>query len=304
MLTETPGNDTTVFDDSSWQIEALQMPLSPRATPELFSIDDTSSWGMINGGPDHSSSLSDQSYLDQDPTDGPAIDLDFDVDEYLSTPGMLFSNALPLEPVPIDKSSDPGQLAMCSSPLFLQNTSHAQPSPCNEFESIEPASNHSALANHQCTTCALRILEMSMAGPKTPVAVEDLLRFLANAKSGARSLAKLTRCTTCMNCSPFLVLMVININALLDGVEQTFKMLSDHSCRAEASVWITYGVDNAEEFGRMYSPLLLPVVGALRTVISEINQVCLTQSLQPQLETLEKGWKRLETLGMDLRGFL
>lgn len=143
-----------------------------------------------------------------------------------------------------------------------------------------------------------------MAGPKTQVTVEDLLRSLANAKSSARSLAKLARCSMCIECSPFLVLMVININALLDAVDNALKLLSDHNIRAEASVWNQYGVDTAEEFGRMYSPLLLPIVGALRTVITEIHQVCLAQDLQPQLDQLEKGQKRLGLLQVGLQGLL
>lgn len=289
-------------DDNLWQIEAMQIPPSPRASPELFPVDAISSWSMLNGSHDRSVSLSGPGHLQQDTTDGLAMTLDFDIDDIFSMPGILSSGPRSLDASPTDMTIEMGQQpvlgaqqSVCSSAVFFQNISHAQPSPPTQTRSKKTSSSsQSALTDHHCTANALRVLGVSMAGPKTQVTIEDLLR----------SLVKLARCSMCTECSPFLVLMVININALLDAVDNALKLLKDHNIGAEASVWIQYGVDTAVEFGRMYSPLLLPIVGAVRTVISEIYQVCLTQDLQPQLDQLDTGQRRLGLLEVGLQDLL
>jgi hypothetical protein len=88
--------------------------------------------------------------------------------------------------------------------------------------------------------------------------------------------------------APFSVLMRINIDTLLGAVDDIIKFLSDHNIKAEVSVWNQYDVDIVEEFSRMYSPLLLPMVGA------NMYHAFLTQYLRSQLGQVERGQERLE----------
>ncbi|KAJ4303207.1 hypothetical protein N0V90_002100 [Kalmusia sp. IMI 367209] len=275
-------------------------------------MDVMSGWNMVNGGRDHSSSLSDLSHTSRaqhDSADGLAMNLDFDVNEFLPMPGIFSSDTQSLDLSPIDLEMELGsqtvssaQQSDCSSGLSSRNLKHA---PSSQRRPILPneQSNcgQSALTDHQCTAVALRILEMSMASPKPHALPDELLRFLANSRSGTRSLIKLSKCSKCTRYSSFLVLMVINVTTSLDAVDNAIKLLSTNSIRAEASRWTQYGVDTVEEFVRMYSPLLLPIVGALKTTIKEISQVCLTRTLQHQLDSLEQASKRLEVLEADMQ---
>ncbi|KAF1973476.1 hypothetical protein BU23DRAFT_598895 [Bimuria novae-zelandiae CBS 107.79] len=302
----TTTNEMTMFDENSWQLEAMRLPLSPKdGSEQLFDLQPVSSWSMLE---DHNSELPDQSSIQQNAADELAMNLDFEVDEFLSLPDLPPSQNQSLEISPTDMSSEVDstiQHAMYSSTLLVPISDHTQLSPPTQTQPKNQSSRgKSIFTDHHCTEEALRVLESSMAGPKAHTAVEDLLRFLANAKSNTRSLVKLAKCNMCSDYSQFLVLMVININALLDATENARKLLSEGDISTDTWAWNRYGVDSAEEFRCMYSPLFLPIVGALRTVIGEISQVCLTQNLQPQLENLEHGRKRLETLEVGLQSML
>jgi hypothetical protein len=88
--------------------------------------------------------------------------------------------------------------------------------------------------------------------------------------------------------------MRINIDTLLGAVDDIIKFLSDHNIKAEVSVWNQYDVDIVEEFSRMYSPLLLPMVGALNTGLTNMYHAFLTQYLRSQLGQVERRQERLE----------
>nr|WNN28537.1 hypothetical protein [Phoma sp.] len=315
-LAITSGNEIVTFDDISWQTETIQIRPSSRANPEPSPMDVTSDWRMVNGGRDLSSSLSDLSHTSrtqQNSTGGPeSMNLDFDVDEFLSMPGIFSPDTQSLDASPVNVDLQPGHQTISTaqqsehpSALFSQSFSHTDALQCRPNRTAEQSSSGPcALTDHQCTIIALRVLEISMAGPKQHALPDELLRFLANASSGTRSLAKLSKCSMCIQYSPFLVLMVVNVNASLDAVDNALKLLKNRSIRAEASRWTQYGVDTVEEFVRMYSPLLMPIVATLKTIINDIRQVCLAQTLQSQLDSLEQAGKRLGGLETDLQSLL
>lgn len=140
-----------------------------------------------------------------------------------------------------------------------------------------------------------------MASPKDHSLSDEVLRFLANAKTGTQSLSNLLNCSMCMQHSPFLVLMIVNIRTLVDTIADTVQLFSTKRIHAEASRWAQYGIDNVEEFVSMYSPLLLPIISATGTIISTISQVCQTQTLQLQLNSLLQADKRLDKLRSELQ---
>ena len=172
----------------------------------------------------------------------------------------------------------------------------------NEARNAPPASTH-----QECNTTALNALELSMVwhACDTKCALPDeFLRFLAAAKSGIRTLASLANCDICTRSSPFVVLVVVVMDKYLDAMDRAIKLLSSHGISAETSRLSEYGVDTVANFVSMYSPLVLPAIAALKTIINKLRQECHVHALGPPMKSLELAGRRLSSLDTDVVSLL
>ncbi|KAF2250600.1 hypothetical protein BU26DRAFT_591484 [Trematosphaeria pertusa] len=148
----TTANEMINFNDNSWQIEAMQIPPSPRASPELFPMDAMSSWSMLNGGHDHSFSLSGQGHIQQDATDGLAMNLDFDVDEILSMPGILSSDTRSLDASPTDRSIEMGQQTVLGAQQSSRTVITVYPNSIEEAIQQQSICPYGSSMHSKCST--------------------------------------------------------------------------------------------------------------------------------------------------------